>query len=197
MAPEQALNSHRVDTRTDLYSLGGVLHFMLTGKIPFEGRSSAEKLVKHQSAAPTPVRQLKSDISEELEQIVLKLLAKKADDRFQTPEELIAALKPLAQRKTSPYDVFAVKHLRATFTPLLGRGPEANAINTNGHLSGVLSPLSIEGSMAGSTGVASMQATGVTSMKSTIETDKPLGLAEPAATNAIVKRMPSQVSTKE
>ena len=79
MAPEQALNSHRVDTRTDLYSLGGVLHFMLTGKIPFEGRSSAEKLVKHQSAAPTPVRQLKSDISEELEQIVLKLLAKKAD----------------------------------------------------------------------------------------------------------------------
>ena len=197
MAPEQALNSHRVDTRADLYSLGGVLHFMLTGKIPFEGTSSAEKLLKHQSAAPTPVRQLISDIPAELEQIVLKLLAKKADDRFQTPEELIAALKPLAERKASPYDVSAVKHPRATFTPLLGRGPEANAINTKGHLSGVLSPLSIEGSMTGSTGVASMQATGVTSMKSTIETEKPLGLAEPAATNAIVKRMPSQVSPKE
>ena len=197
MAPEQALNSHRVDTRADLYSLGGVLHFMLTGKIPFEGTSGAEKLLKHQSAAPTPVRQMKGDIPAELEQIVLKLLAKKADDRFQTPEELIAALKPLAERKTPPYDVSAVKHPRATFTPLLGRGPEANEINTKGHLSGVLSPLKFEGSMAGSTGVASMQATGVTSMKSTIEVEKPLGLAEPAATNAIVKRMPSQVSPKE
>lgn len=197
MAPEQALNSHRVDTRADLYSLGGVLHFMLTGKIPFEGTSSAEKLLKHQSAAPTPVRQLKSGISEELERIVLKLLAKKADDRFQTPEELIAALKPLAEKKTPPYDAAAVKHPRATFAPLLGRGPEANAINTKGHLSGVLSPLRVEGGMAGSTGIASMQSTGVVSMKSTIEVERPLGLAEPAARNAIVKRMPSQVSPKE
>ena len=190
MAPEQALNSHRVDIRADLYSLGGVLHFMLTGKIPFAGTSSAEKLLKHQSAAPTPVRQLASGIPEALEQIVLKLLAKKADDRFQTPDELIAALKPLAEKQSPPYDVSAIKHPRATFTPLLGRGPEANAINVKGQLSGVLSPLKLEPSMGGSTGIAAMNSTGVV--------EKPLSLAQPAApANAIVKRMPSQVVTRE
>lgn len=190
MAPEQALNSHRVDIRADLYSLGGVLHFLLTGKIPFEGTSSAEKLLKHQSAAPTPVRQLRGDIPEVLEQIVLKLLAKKADDRFQTPDELMAALRPLAEKRTPPYDVSAIKHPRATFTPLLGRGPEANAINVKSQLSGVLSPLKIEPVSGGSTGVAAMKSTGVA--------EKPLSLAEPAAlANAIVKRMPSQVTTKE
>ncbi len=196
MAPEQAINSHRVDTRADLYSLGGVLHFMLTGKIPFEGTSSAEKLLKHQSVAPTPVRQLKSDIPEELEQIVLKLLAKKADDRFQTPNELMAALKPFAVKKTQPYDLSAVKHPRATFSPLLGRGPEVNQINVRGHLSGVLAPLKVASGMAGSTGVASMQSTGVASMQSTGVASMKLA-AEPVATNAIVKRMPSQVSPKE
>lgn len=188
MAPEQALNSHRVDTRADLYSLGGVLHFMLTGKIPFEGTSSAEKLLKHQSVAPTPVRQLKSDIPEELEQIVLKLLAKKADDRFQTPNELMAALKPFAVKKSQPYDLSAVKHPRATFSPLLGRGPEVNEINVRGHLSGVLSPLKTESGTAGSTGFASTKSTGMASMRLA---------AEPVAKNALAKRMPSQVSPKE
>ncbi len=55
IAPEQAPNSHAVDIRADLYSLGCTLFFLLTGRAPFAGGTAAEKLLRHQMEEPPPL----------------------------------------------------------------------------------------------------------------------------------------------
>jgi len=92
IAPEQGCDSHNVDTRADLYSLGCTLHFLLTGQPPFSGGTLMEKLIKHQQQTPAPVRQLRSDVPPAVEAIVARLLAKRPEQRYQTPAELAAAL---------------------------------------------------------------------------------------------------------
>jgi serine/threonine protein kinase len=92
IAPEQALESHTVDIRADLYALGCTLYFLLTGRVPFPGGNLAEKLLKHQLAEPVPVETLRPGVPEEVAAVVRKLMAKKPADRFQTPAELAAEL---------------------------------------------------------------------------------------------------------
>ena len=62
IAPEQAMDSHDVDIRADLYSLGCTLYFLLTGKVPFPGGDALEKLFKHRLEEPGPVEQLRPDV---------------------------------------------------------------------------------------------------------------------------------------
>src|SRR5260370_9546240 len=85
VAPEQASAPTLVDTRADIYSLGCTLYFLLTGRPPFGGTTLMQKLLLHQEAAPTPLRELRPDVPEELEAIVDRLLAKNPSDRFQIP----------------------------------------------------------------------------------------------------------------
>jgi serine/threonine-protein kinase len=92
IAPEQAVQSHHVDIRADLYSLGGVLYFLLTGGPPFPGTTVVEKLVRHQLEAPRPVRELRPEVPPGIAAVVHKLLAKKPEDRYQTPAELAEVL---------------------------------------------------------------------------------------------------------
>lgn len=92
IAPEQARNSHSVDIRADLYSLGCTFHYILTGKVPFQGGSMIEKLFRHQTETAAPVEQLRPDIPPAVGAIIRKLMAKRPDDRFQIPAELAAAL---------------------------------------------------------------------------------------------------------
>jgi serine/threonine protein kinase len=92
IAPEQALASHTVDIRADLYSLGCTFYFLLTGQVPFPGLSATEKLIKHQLEEPPPLAQFRSDIPPAVADVVMKLLAKKPVNRYQTPAELAAAL---------------------------------------------------------------------------------------------------------
>ncbi len=61
LAPEQALNSHKVDQRADIYGLGCTMYFMLTGSAPFPEGSIAQRIAKHQSAMPTDVRKLRPE----------------------------------------------------------------------------------------------------------------------------------------
>src|SRR5262249_54974103 len=82
LSPEQALDSHAVDTRTDIYSLGCVFYFLLSGKAPFEDRPVAEKIIGHQVWEPRPLRCLRPEVPEELAAIVDKMLAKHPAQRY-------------------------------------------------------------------------------------------------------------------
>jgi serine/threonine-protein kinase len=94
VAPEQVRDSHNVDIRADLYSLGCTFYFLLTGQPPFPDGTAVEKLVKHLKELPFSVRRLRPEVPRELGEIVHKLLAKKRSERFQTPAELSRALAP-------------------------------------------------------------------------------------------------------
>lgn len=80
MAPEQVMGEP-VDRRTDLYALGCLIHEMLTGRPVFEHESPLVVPSLHTDAAPQPLRQVRPDVPEEIETLVLELLAKKPADR--------------------------------------------------------------------------------------------------------------------
>jgi eukaryotic-like serine/threonine-protein kinase len=88
LAPEQARDSHTADIRADLYSLGCTMYFLLTGQAPFPGGSVTEKMLKHQFNQPTPLLMLRPEVPEAVADIVDKLMAKRPEDRYQTPAEL-------------------------------------------------------------------------------------------------------------
>jgi serine/threonine-protein kinase len=92
LSPEQARGAP-VTAASDLYSAGVVLFEMLTGKVPFTGDSAIEIAMKHVTELPTPPSQLRSEIPPELDQIVLRSLAKQPEDRYQTAEEFIEDLE--------------------------------------------------------------------------------------------------------
>ncbi len=102
MAPEQADSAHDVDIRADLYSLGCTLFFLLAGRPPFQGKTLMQTLHKHQVAAPPDLTEVRPDAPPELGQVVRRLLAKRPDERYQTPAELASALEPfsIAERGT-------------------------------------------------------------------------------------------------
>src|SRR5262249_35553180 len=102
IAPEQALDSHTADIRADIYSLGCSLYYLLTRLPPFPGGTLAEKLVKHQLQDPPAVDQLRPDVPPALAAVVRKMLAKRPEDRYQTPAEVAVALAPFAYPPGGP-----------------------------------------------------------------------------------------------
>ena len=82
MAPEQIMHSQEPDRRTDIYGLGAVAYFMLTGRPPFRGESPMEVMIAHVRDAVTPPSQLRAEIPADLERVVLRCLAKNPHDRY-------------------------------------------------------------------------------------------------------------------
>ncbi|MBV9122814.1 MAG: protein kinase, partial [Planctomycetes bacterium] len=98
IAPEQARNSHTVDIRADLYSLGGTFYFLLTGAVPFPEGTGVEKILMHQLDQPRPLEELRPEVPPPLAGVVRKLMAKRPEDRFQTPAELAETLTLLGTK---------------------------------------------------------------------------------------------------
>ena len=102
LSPEQVQDSHTVDGRADIYSLGATFHFCLTGEPPFPEGTVAQKLMWHQNRKPKLVTALRPEIPAGIAAIVEKMMAKDPADRFQSPAELAAVLAPWAD---DPIDV--------------------------------------------------------------------------------------------
>jgi len=96
MAPEQARDSSLADVRSDIYSLGCTMYHMLAGRPPFAEGGIGERVYKHIAVEPPDVRQFNPAVSPMLWTVLRRMLSKHPDDRFQTPEELVEALRAVA-----------------------------------------------------------------------------------------------------
>ncbi len=98
ISPEQALDPRRADVRSDIYSLGCTFYHALTGQPPVAEGTAASKLYAHQHLRPTDPRLLNPAIPDEVAVILGRMMAKDPSQRYQTPLELIAELKGVAER---------------------------------------------------------------------------------------------------
>ncbi|HMP60948.1 MAG TPA: protein kinase [Gemmatales bacterium] len=119
LAPEQAVDSHSVDVRADIYSLGCSFYFILAGYPPFVEGSVAQKLIWHQTRTPKSIREYCPDLPEDIQHVLERMMAKSAADRYQTPGELAAALLTYGRMSFPPPDDDVLPRL----SPLARRAP--------------------------------------------------------------------------
>ncbi len=109
LSPEQAKNSHDVDPRSDIYSLGCTLYFLLTGRPPFVGAASLiDKLLAHTHDEPPAIRLERLEVTEGLADVLAKMMAKKPADRYQTAAGAAAALLPFTRSDAAKEPVFEI-----------------------------------------------------------------------------------------
>ncbi|MBI4601518.1 MAG: protein kinase [Planctomycetes bacterium] len=92
MAPEQAKDFSKVDHRSDIYSLGVTLYKMITGKVPFDGRSPIEVMIKALDGKKTRIRELRPEVPAEVEEIVERMMHRQPDKRYQQIDDVVADL---------------------------------------------------------------------------------------------------------
>ncbi|MGA2617884.1 MAG: SUMF1/EgtB/PvdO family nonheme iron enzyme [Thermoguttaceae bacterium] len=93
MAPEQAIDTHAADHRSDIYSLGCTLYRLLTGQPPYQGETLMMILLAHQQAPIPPLREARPEVPEELDAVYQRMLAKQPEDRQQSMTEVVAELE--------------------------------------------------------------------------------------------------------
>jgi serine/threonine-protein kinase len=112
ISPEQARDPRAADVRSDLYSLGCTLFFMLAGRAPFAEGTMVQKLLQHQQDAPPDITAIRADVPERLAAILARLMAKDPNDRYQRPAVLAADLAACAEEHgielTAPVRAMAV-----------------------------------------------------------------------------------------
>ncbi|HWE40498.1 MAG TPA: FHA domain-containing serine/threonine-protein kinase [Isosphaeraceae bacterium] len=97
MSPERTRGDAHVDTRSDIYSLGATVYALLTGRPPFEGGSLPETIRKIRQDEPAKPKKFQMAIPDLLEGAVLRMLAKRPEDRYPTPTELVRDLERIAK----------------------------------------------------------------------------------------------------
>lgn len=106
MSPEQ-ISGRKVDGRSDIFSVGAVLYELLTGERPFVGENTAVLTYKIMQTEPVPPNEVNRRISQPMAELVLRALAKNPSDRFQSPVEMLAALKKLQEDRAAAGTVAA------------------------------------------------------------------------------------------
>lgn len=129
LAPEQAQDPQRADIRADIYSLGCTLYFLLAGQPPFPGGSILQKVLKHQQAEAAALAEFRRDLPADLNAVVRKMMAKRPEERFQTPAQVAEALEPLSRPNPEAVKptVAAHKATQKLKLPTLGKGAERRA----------------------------------------------------------------------
>ncbi len=92
LAPEQAVDSHQVDERADIYALGCTLYYSLTGHPPFCDGTLVQRLLAHQTRQPPSVKRDRPDTPDAIITILNRMMAKKPEDRYQTAQEVADVL---------------------------------------------------------------------------------------------------------
>ncbi len=92
MAPEQAVGDRSLDARADIYALGAMMYFVLTGQPPFTGDSPFAVMMAHARDPVVPPSEVREGVPEDLEQVILRCLAKRPGERFPTVKALGDAL---------------------------------------------------------------------------------------------------------
>jgi serine/threonine protein kinase len=111
ISPEQARDPRTADVRSDMYSLGCTLYFMLAGRPPFPEGTALQKLLWHTGDDPPDVRLFRPEVPDAFVALLTRLLAKKPEQRFQTAQELIQALIQISQRHDYGVDASSVKSM--------------------------------------------------------------------------------------
>jgi len=106
MSPEQC-QAHRIDGRSDVYSIGIIAYEMLTGKLPFDEPTPLATVIAQVKQKPKPLRELRPEIPPALEAIVMRALEKSPANRYQTAEEFAEAFRSV-QRQLAPGSVSMV-----------------------------------------------------------------------------------------
>src|SRR5579859_1476309 len=100
MSPEQMRTPRNVDARSDIWALGAILYDLLAGRPPYVAETIPQLCTMLLETDPTSLREIRPDVSEELDRIVMRCLAKKTDERWGSVSELAVALFPHASRSS-------------------------------------------------------------------------------------------------
>ncbi len=141
MAPEQGINTHDVDARADIYSLGCTLHYLLLGKPVYDGQTVGAKFLAHHRKPIPNLTELHSEVPAEINAIFQKMVAKQPEDRYQSMTEVIADLQAcefgqdgsLTMQRTigSSFDNSTLKSIRKN-SSTTKRGRKKNATSSGG-----------------------------------------------------------------
>jgi serine/threonine protein kinase len=130
MAPEQAANIHRTDIRADIYGLGAVFYFLLTGRPPHFEQPPTVRIASRLTRDPTPIRHLRPDLPPTLATIIERMMMRDPAQRFQLPIEVVTALEPSTRTPIAPPDEKEMPRHCPAVLRYMQSGPQPDATRT-------------------------------------------------------------------